>query len=80
MVPLDTFIQAGDRTLDLNDLGVNLTETFDSLLSPSGVVNQFALSVVIQIIFIVGYLIAGIETETRRKVLKVANRQAKDEL
>ena len=68
MVPLDTFIQAGDRTLDLNDLGVNLTETFDSLLSPSGVVNQFALSVVIQIIFIVGYLIAGIETETRRKV------------
>ena len=61
MVPLDTFIQAGDRTVDLNDLGVNLTETFDSLLSPSGVVNQFALSVVIQIIFIVGYLLAGVE-------------------
>ena len=58
-VPLGFFIQAADRTVDLNDLGVNLTSTFDSLLSPSGIVNQFSLSVVIQIIYIVGYVIAG---------------------
>ena len=65
-VPLGFFIQAADRTVDLNDLGVNLTSTFDSLLSPSGIVNQFSLSVVIQLIYIVGYVIAG-------RILKISS-------
>ena len=53
-------IENTDRTLDLSDLGVNLTVTFDQLLSPEGIVNQFSLSIVIQIIFIVGYVISGL--------------------
>ena len=48
-----------DRTLDLSDLGVNLTTTFNQLLSPEGIVNQFSLSIVIQVMFIVGYVISG---------------------
>merc|ERR1711971_1101012 len=49
-----------DRTLDLSDIGVNLTQTFNSLLSPEGIVNQFSLSIVIQIIFVVGYVVSGL--------------------
>ena len=48
-----------DRTLELSDLGVNLTTTFNQLLSPEGIVNQFSLSIVIQIMFVVGYVISG---------------------
>ena len=49
-----------DRTLDLADLGVNLTSTFDQLLSPVGIVNQYALSILLQIMFIVGYVGSGL--------------------
>ena len=53
-----------DRTLDLADLtsqlGVNLTSTFDQLLSPAGIVNQYALSILLQIMFIVGYVLSGL--------------------
>ena len=52
-------INNADRTLELSDLGVNLTTTFNQLLSPEGIVNQFSLSIVIQIMFIVGYVISG---------------------
>ena len=52
-------IDNADRTLELSDLGVNLTTTFNQLLSPEGIVNQFSLSIVIQIMFIVGYVISG---------------------
>ena len=49
-----------DRTLDLADLGVNLTSTFNQLLSPAGIVNQYALSILLQIMFIVGYVLSGL--------------------
>ena len=49
-----------DRTLDLSDLGVNLTSTFNQLLSPAGIVNQYALSILLQIMFIVGYVVSGL--------------------
>ena len=52
-------INNADRTLELSDLGVNLTSTFNQLLSPEGIVNQFSLSIVIQVMFIVGYVISG---------------------
>ena len=52
-------INNADRTLDLSDLGVNLTSTFNQLLSPEGIVNQFSLSIIIQIFFIVGYVVSG---------------------
>ena len=29
-----------DRTLDLSDIGIDVSQTFDKLLSPSGIVNQ----------------------------------------
>ena len=45
------------RTFD--DLGVDLNVTFQKLLSPEGIVNQFALTVVIQTIFIIGWIAAG---------------------
>ena len=57
---MTNLLENPDRTLDLSDLGVNLTVTFDQLLSPEGIVNQFSLSIVIQIIFVVGYLISGL--------------------
>ena len=43
----------------LDDLGVDLNITFQKLLSPEGIVNQFALTVVIQSIFIIGWITAG---------------------
>ena len=35
------------------------SQTFDDLLSPAGIVNQFVLSIFFQIVSIVGYAIAG---------------------
>lgn len=43
-----------------NTLGVDIIEVLDELLSLEGVVSQFALSLVIQVIFVVGYTISGI--------------------
>ena len=51
-----------DRTLELSDLGVNLTTTFNQLLSPEGIVNQFSLSVILQVMFVV-------ESSSRPKTL-----------
>ena len=51
-----------DRTLELSDLGVNLTTTFNQLLSPEGIVNQFSLSVILQMMFVVGYVVSGKES------------------
>jgi len=48
------------KTLDLDALGVNLTQISDSLLSPAGIVDQFALSILLQAILIIGYLTLGI--------------------
>ena len=59
-------INNADRTLELSDLGVNLTTTFDQLLSPEGIVNQFSLSIVIQIMFVVGYVISGTSGKSSR--------------
>jgi len=60
---LDPFNMDIGRTFttipDLTPFGVNLTSTFTSLLSPSGIVDQFSLSIVIQIIFVVGYVLSG---------------------
>ena len=56
----DTFvITSNDRTLDLASIGIDLGSTFDQLLSPSGIVNQFALTIIIQLCFIIGYIISG---------------------
>ena len=48
-----------ERTIDLASLGIDLGTVFDRLLSPAGIVNQFALSLTIQLMFIVGYIISG---------------------
>ena len=52
-------INLGEKTLDLADLGVNLTSTFEQLVTPEGIVEQYAVSIAIQIIIIVGYLVSG---------------------
>ena len=58
--PLDMDIGRTFTTIpDLTPFGVNLTSTFTSLLSPSGIVDQFSLSIVIQLIFVVGYVLSG---------------------
>ena len=58
--PFDMDIGRAFTTIpDLSPFGVNLTSTFTSLLSPSGIVDQFSLSIVIQIIFVVGYVLSG---------------------
>ncbi|XP_023331801.1 uncharacterized protein LOC111703934 isoform X2 [Eurytemora carolleeae] len=44
---------------DLTGIGINISQTFDDLLSPAGIVNQFVLSIFFQIVSIVGYAIAG---------------------
>ena len=49
-----------DRTIDLASLGIDLGDVFDKLLSPAGIVNQFALSFVIQLMFITGYIVSGL--------------------
>eukprot|EP00090_Calanus_glacialis_P003102 TRINITY_DN12244_c0_g1_i2.p1 TRINITY_DN12244_c0_g1~~TRINITY_DN12244_c0_g1_i2.p1 ORF type:complete len:253 (-),score=57.91 TRINITY_DN12244_c0_g1_i2:23-781(-) len=49
-----------ERTIDLSSLGIDLGTVFDRLLSPAGIVNQFALSLTIQLIFIIGYVVSGL--------------------
>ena len=51
--------EAEKRTIDLSVLGIDLDAIFDSLLSPSGIVNQFAISLSLQLFQSVGYVIAG---------------------
>ena len=46
-------------TIDLSVLGIDLDAIFDSLLSPSWIVNQFAISISLQLFQSVGYVIAG---------------------
>ena len=48
-----------DRTIDLEDYGVDLGVTFDQLLSPKGIVDQFALSILLQVLFVFGYVVLG---------------------
>ena len=48
-----------EKTLDLSDLGVNLTSTFEQLVTPEGIVDQYAVVIAIQIIYILGYLVSG---------------------
>ena len=47
------------KTLDLSFIGIDLNQIFDRLLSPRGIVNQFATSVSLQVFQSVGYLISG---------------------
>jgi len=50
-----------DLVSSLNStLGVDLIDILDGLLSPEGVVSQFVLSLVIQVIFVVGYAVSGV--------------------
>ena len=48
-----------ERRIDLASLGIDIGSVFDRLLSPAGIVNQFALSFIIQLMFIVGYIGSG---------------------
>ena len=57
MINLDNY---AERTFDLSDIGVILTSTFDGLLSPVGIINQYVLTIVIQIMYIVGYVVSGL--------------------
>merc|ERR1712013_61304 len=52
--------KAEKRTLDLSFLGIDLSQIFDRLLSPTGIVNQFAISISLQLFQSVGYVITGI--------------------
>ena len=44
---------------DLTHIGINVTETFERLLSPAGVLNQYALSIILQTMTIIGFITAG---------------------
>ena len=46
--------------VSLGDLGIDFDATFDRLLSPSGIINQFALTAVIRIIWTITWIISGI--------------------
>merc|ERR1712179_351826 len=48
------------RTVDLSFLGIDLSQIFDRLLSPTGIVNQFAISISLQLFQSVGYVLTGI--------------------
>ena len=48
-----------DRSFDLSEYGIDLGATFDRLLSPKGIVNQFSLTFAIQAIVIIGYVLTG---------------------
>ena len=56
-----------EKTLDLSDLGVNLTSTFEQLVTPEGIVDQYAVVIAIQIIYILGYLVSGSNYLTQLK-------------
>ena len=56
----DNDIQKAERrTLDLSFLGIDLSQIFDRLLSPTGIVNQFAISISLQLFQSVGYVLTG---------------------
>ena len=61
----ETISNKVDRSFDLSEYGIDLGATFDRLLSPKGIVNQFSLTFAIQMIVIVGYIITG-----KMKILK----------
>ena len=50
---------SNERTVDLDSLGIDLGVVFDGLLSPEGIVNQYALSIAIQLMFLLGYIVTG---------------------
>jgi len=52
--------ESPERTVDLASLGIDPGVTFDRLLSPAGIANQFALSIAIQLMFIVGFVVTGL--------------------
>ena len=56
---LSSALSSPDRTIDIASLGIDPAATFDRLLSPGGIINQFALSITIQLMFIVGYAVTG---------------------
>ena len=60
-------VTLGEKTLDLSDLGVNLTSTFEQLVTPEGIVDQYAVVIAIQIIYILGYLVSGSNYLTQLK-------------
>ena len=51
-----------DRTLDLSDIGIDVSQTFDKLLSPSGIVNQYSLTLYLSTVYLTGYILVGKKT------------------
>ena len=49
-----------ERTSDLSSLDIDLEAVFDRLLSPKGIVQQFLLSVTLQIFNIIGFIVSGL--------------------
>jgi len=49
-----------DRTLDLSSLGIDFSAIFDRLLSPKGIVQQFALTLVLSVFRSVGWATFGL--------------------
>ena len=45
--------------LDLASLGIDAEQTFEGLLSPSGTVNEWALSITLTTMMTIGFVIAG---------------------
>lgn len=48
-----------ERTFDLSEFGIDVEQTFNNLLTPEGIVNQFAISFVLRAIQLVGYTVSG---------------------
>jgi len=49
-----------DRTIDLSSLGLDFNDVFDQLLSPKGIIEQFVLSIGLQVMNVGGYVITGL--------------------
>ena len=47
------------RTFDLSEIGIDVEKTFNNLLTPGGIINQFAISSVTRLIQLVGYTASG---------------------
>ena len=54
------FTPSADRTIDLASLGLDFDDVFNQLLSPNGIVEQFVLSIGLQIMNVGGYVITGL--------------------
>merc|ERR1711936_863881 len=50
----------GRLDLDLASIGINVTRTFESLLSPTGIVNEYALTITLTIMMTIGFIVAGL--------------------